>query len=158
VRDELKKIYLKMYCLDSSSHSHIAFNFKANYCLKILHLCAFSGHSHCLIFILKNIFFRMKQAAHCAKIPFKLNTSLIWSRASHLDMCICMGHAHLSIICTHNNLDVTHTLGQVWVKILCPSSTPMCRLVLCQYIFHPDIHPLGMDRIYIYIYNLFFSN
>jgi len=141
------------------SHSYIASNFKPNYCLKILHLCAFSGHSHCLFFLFLKYFFHMKQAAHCAKIPFELNTSLIRSRASHLNACICMGlHAHSSIICTHNNLDVSHTLGQVWAKILCPTPTPMCRLVLCEYIFHPDIYPLGMDIIFICIYNLFFSN
>jgi hypothetical protein len=154
----LKRFYLKNYCPDSAP-THTLPPISNQTIASKSYTCVLSqGIAIVLFLFFLNIFFHMKQAAHCAKIPFKLNTSLIQSRASHLDACICMGHAHSSIICTHNNLDVTHTLGQVWAKILCPTPTPMCRLVLCEYIFHPDIYPLGMDIIFICIYNLFFSN
>jgi hypothetical protein len=71
---------------------------------------------------------------------FKLNTSLAWSRTSHLDACISIGHAHSSIICTYNNVDVTQTLSQVWAKILCPSFAPICGLVLCGYVSLTQIY------------------
>jgi len=49
------------------SHSHIASNFKPNYCLKILHLCAFSGHGHCLIFIYFWYFFPHETSSSLCK-------------------------------------------------------------------------------------------
>lgn len=57
---------------------------------------------------------------------FKLKTSLC-SKTSHVDRCMYFYVTCPSIRCTHNNITtyVTHTLGQVWAKILCPSPTSM---------------------------------
>jgi len=43
-------------------------------------------------------------------------------------MCTIMENAHLSY--AHSASYVTHTLGQVQAKKLCPHLTPMCRLFL----------------------------
>jgi hypothetical protein len=47
-----------------------------------------------------------------------------WFRTFDLDACTCMEHAH-QIICTHSTPDVTHILGQVQAKVLCPHPSPM---------------------------------
>jgi len=41
---------------------------------------------------------------------------------SNLDVHTFMEHMHVFMISTHSMLDVIHTLGQAWTKILCSNS------------------------------------
>jgi hypothetical protein len=75
-----------------------------------------------------------------------------WFRTFDLDACTCMEHAH-QIICMHSTPDVTHILGQVQAKVLCPHPSLMHSLFPRGRAI--DTNPWAM-RIYFFYQTIFY--
>jgi hypothetical protein len=57
-----------------------------------------------------------------------------------------MEHAH-QIICTHNTPDVTHKLGQVQAKVLCPHPSPC---IVSSLLEEPLNKSVGHENLFFY--------